>query len=283
MNEQNINQTFAHLCQIMERLRSPEGCAWDREQSLASLKRFLLEETYELLETLDENNPKAHCEELGDLLLQIVFQTEIRKEQGDFTIEDVILGIAQKLVRRHPHVFAKETTKPAENAENALAQWEQIKRQEKPQTSDHSALNGVSKAMPAMSRALKISEKAVKVGFEWKSVQDIMQKVDEEWSEFHNAFKHFEQTGGTEEVADELGDVFFTLVNVARKLKFDPEELLRAATHKFERRFRVMETLVSQNKSIEELQPDEAEALWRTAKTFLDNQARLVKTQKTQV
>ena len=222
------------LVDIIEKLRGPNGCPWDREQTLQTLKPYLLEETYEVLEAMDEGGEKLKGE-LGDLLLQIVLQSSISKENGEFTIEDVIESISQKMIRRHPHVFKKRDSEI--KTEEVLINWEKIKRKEKEHEERKSILDGVPSNFPALLRAEKLQKKASKVGFDWSKKEDVMIKLEEELEELKEEIK----AKNSNKIEEELGDVFFTLVNLARHLKINPEICLNKASNKFEKRVRHIE------------------------------------------
>ncbi len=232
---------LSELCALMERLLAPDGCPWDRAQTLETLKPFLVEETYEVLEAMD-GAAREHCEELGDLLFQVVFQSALRARQpGGFGIDDVVGAICEKMYRRHPHVFG---TGPAAEAlrgdlEAVHAQWVQQKaaeRREKGQKTP-SALDGVPKSAPALLVAWRLTEKASRVGFDWPDATGPRAKVSEELAELDAALA----SGDHAHIKDELGDLLFAAVNLARKLDLDPEDALRGATRKFEARFREVE------------------------------------------
>ena len=222
------------LRSIMDHLRGPQGCPWDREQTLRSLATYLLEETYEVLEAIESGSARHHCEELGDLLLQIVFQARVAQESGDFDLDDVIKGIREKIVRRHPHVFGSESLS---TADQVLEQWEQIKAEERRRDKGHSLLTGVPTMLPALLKALRISTKVARVGFDWPDCEGLFAKVEEEWSELREAVRSGDRGGS----AEELGDLFFTLANVGRHLDIDPEAALQAANRKFQERFARLE------------------------------------------
>jgi MazG family protein len=220
-----------HLLHIMERLRAPGGCPWDREQTLATLRPYVLEETYEVLEAIDGGDLGEHREELGDLLLQIVFQAQLRKEEGAFDFADVADAISGKLVSRHPHVFG---TSEVRDAEGVLKQWAALKREEKRRKGKgESVLEGVPREMPALARADRLTEKASRIGFDWPDVAGARAKVDEELAELDEALR------GSDRAAQEheLGDVLFALANVGRKLGLAPEEALRGSINRFLSRF----------------------------------------------
>lgn len=242
----------------MERLLGEDGCPWDRAQTLETLKPYLIEEAYEVLESMD-HPPREHCEELGDLLFQIVFHAALRRREGAFDIDDVIRAIAGKMVRRHPHVFAGEGGKTAEELHVLWAQRKAEERREK-QSGDRppSALDGVPRAAPALLRAWRLGEKASRVGFDWPDAEGPRRKVLEELEELGAAVAG----GDAARMHDELGDLLFAVVNLGRKLELDPEEALRAAIRKFERRFRaVEERLGGRTATAEEL-----DRLWEEAK-----------------
>ena len=251
---------FVELVQLMQRLRGPDGCPWDREQSLDSLRTFLVEETYEVLDALDGGRAEEHQEELGDLLLQILFQAELRRERGEFDIEAVIAGIHDKLVRRHPHVFGD---RKAASAAEVLDQWEQLKAREKEGTDRPSLLDHVPAQLPALLRALRLSEKTARVGFDWAADDDLRAKLLEEIAELDAAIAG----GRRDAVAEEVGDLLFVMANWARRLGIDPEEALRRANRKFERRFRSVEqAVVSSQRRLADVGLAEMDRLWDEAK-----------------
>ncbi|MBM4439954.1 MAG: nucleoside triphosphate pyrophosphohydrolase [Candidatus Rokubacteria bacterium] len=252
---------FDTLLGIMARLRAPGGCPWDREQTRASLKPFLIEETYEVLEAIESGDTSALTEELGDLLLQVVFHAQIAEEQGEFVIADVLRGISDKLVRRHPHVFADAV---AETAGDVLTQWEAHKRREaaaKGRT--RSVIDGVPRAMPSLVRAQRTQAKAARVGFDWPDARAAWEKVREEIDEAGEAIA----SGDADRIREELGDVLFSLVNVARLASIDAEDILHGATEKFRRRFTEMEAeLSAQGKSVDGVAQAELEQAWNAVK-----------------
>ena len=232
---------MARLRGLMARLRGPDGCPWDREQTLRTLKAHLVEETYELLEVMEDTDPAAHAEELGDLLLQVVFQARIREEQGQFSLDDVAHGLADKLVRRHPHVFGDVRV---DGSAAVLRNWEAIKRTEKKPDAGgaaRSVLDGVPAALPALVRAQRLQSKAARAGFDWPDVAGVDAKVAEEQAELAAA----RAVSDADAVRHEIGDLLFTLVNLCRFLKVDAEEALQAASNRFGRRFREVERRVS--------------------------------------
>jgi tetrapyrrole methylase family protein / MazG family protein len=253
---------------VMARLRAPDGCPWDREQTHASLRKYLLEETYEALEALDAGDTAALEEELGDLLLQIVFHAQIADEAGDFDLGDVVAGIVAKLIRRHPHVFGGEEAK---DAEAVLRNWEALKRKERAERAagasqdgegapERSMLDGVPRAMPALAYAQAVQDRAARVGFDWPDVAGVVDKVAEEARELAEAPPEGRQA--------ELGDLLFSVVNLARRLGIDAEEALRGANGKFLARFASMEGAARRaGKTLEEYDPAGLDALWEEAKS----------------
>jgi tetrapyrrole methylase family protein / MazG family protein len=278
---------FEQFCQTIASLRGPGGCPWDREQTSKSLTRYLLEETYEVLDAINADDFDKIKEELGDLLLQIVLQAQLGAEQKHFNIEDVIQSINKKMIARHPHVFLDRELK---TSAEVLSQWEQIKEAEKATVlgdknnhNDHtkeSALANIPSGMPALLKALKISEKAVNQGFEWEKEDDIWKQLDSEIEEFkqeakkqdHEAYKTIDKNDKSkrkssvahEDLYLEMGDILFTMVNVARWYKIDPEEALLLTIEKFKKRFQLMEKKA--NYSLRELTLVQLDDLWKQAK-----------------
>ena len=251
------------MCAILARLRGPGGCPWDREQNLRTLKSNLIEEAYELLEAMDGDDVAAHAEELGDVLLQVVFQAQIREEQGLFGLDDVAHGLADKLVRRHPHVFGNVQV---DGSEAVLRNWEAIKRTEKPPATPdrpRSSLDGVPAALPALARAQRIQSKAARNGFDWPDVTGPEAKLVEERAELEAA----RAAGDSEAVRHEVGDLLFTLVNLCRFLKVDAEEALQAANNRFARRFREVERQATVGgRDMHACSMAELDAFWDAAK-----------------
>jgi tetrapyrrole methylase family protein/MazG family protein len=248
-------RSFAALEEIVARLRAPDGCPWDREQTHASLRRFLVEEAYEALAALDEGSPAKLREELGDLLLQIMLHSQIAAEEGDFTVHDVIEGIAAKLLRRHPHVFGDVKV---ETAEDVVLKWEAIKDEERGE--DRSLLADVPAAMPALAHSQSLQERAAATGFEWPRVEDALAKLSEEVAELA-------QAKSREQQREELGDVLWMLVSLARKLELDAEEALRLAARRFRERFTALEGLTrGRGLKLSDLSIEEMESLWRETK-----------------
>jgi MazG family protein len=247
---------------IMHRLRAPGGCPWDAEQTHASLLSNLIEEAYETVDAIRRSDWEHLREELGDLLLQVVFHSELAAEAGRFDFDDVARGIAEKLVRRHPHVFAASL---AATAEAVVSQWEEIKRGERGDE-QKPFLHGVGKGLPAMLRAAKLQKKASKVGFDWPDTEGVFAKINEEAAEAREALEH---SGGaaSEEVRDEIGDLLFAVVNLARKAGVDPEDALEATNEKFTRRFAAVEAgLLAAGVPLGAARLEAREALWQQAK-----------------
>lgn len=253
---------FAELVSVMARLRAPGGCPWDRKQTFDTIKSYLLEETYEVMEAIDRRDWAGLAEELGDLLLQPVFLAEMAAEEGLFTISDSLDAINEKLIRRHPHVFGDAR---AETAEDVKLRWDEIKKQEKAgqgadADADASVLDSVPRNLPALMEADKISHKAAALGFEWPDVAGVVEKLQEEAAELARA----RADGDQEQVADEVGDLLFTLVNLARFLRVDPEQALRRTNARFRKRFAHIEKQAGGG--IAGLPLERMEELWQEAK-----------------
>jgi len=254
--------SLTRLVEIMDRLLAPDGCPWDREQTLETLRPFLVEETYEVLDALARRDVAGHCEELGDLLMQIVFHAAIRRAEGAFAIDDVVASISEKLVRRHPHVFGD--TKNIDTPDQVLAQWETIKRAEKAAAGLKSdrALAGVPQG-PALARAQKLGGRASKVGFDWPDWEGSYAKIEEEVVELKEAAR----AKDTAAIHHELGDLLFAVVNVARKLGVDAENALVDATNRFQQRFEFVEDrLTDRGKTPRTSTLEEMDSLWNDAK-----------------
>ncbi len=250
----DLNQ-FATLIDIIARLRAPGGCPWDRKQTHTSLRENLLQECYEVLETLDEGDSGKLCDELGDLLMQVVLHTQIATEAGEFEMGDIVNSINTKLIHRHPHIFG---SLEVENADEVAHNWEVLKQAER--EAGTSMLASVPRQMPALGYSQEIQRRVAQVGFDWEDIDGVIDKLAEEVSEF-------KQAGSQQESAREFGDVLFTLANVARRLGIDLEAELRQANRRFYRRFTYMEELCRQRgKNFGELSFDEQNALWEEAK-----------------
>ena len=249
------------LVNIVAKLRSPQGCPWDKEQTRETLKPFLIEEFYELIDALDGNDLENVKEELGDLLFHIVLQSQLSKEEGGFDINDVIEGVTEKMIRRHPHVFGD---KKLETSGNVVEWWEEHKKKEA--KNHESVLDNIPKSLPAMLRAHKIQLKATKVGFDWERIEDVFAKLEEEIREFKDALYKKDQT----EVEDELGDIFFVLIRISNFINVNPEDALRKTIEKFIQRFRHIEIQSSQQgKKLSEMTLAEMDVLWKEAKEDL--------------
>lgn len=270
-------KNFTDLVALMDRLRGPGGCPWDREQSYATLAPFLLEEAYETFDALEEareGRPDALREELGDLLFQIVFQARVAKERNEFTMDDVIDYLHAKMVRRHPHVFGDVQ---ADNSKEVLKNWEAIKAEEKRaskkqdrESADASILDGVSAKAPALMEAHQISTKVARVGFDWTNVEEIFQKLQEEVDELRVAIEQHKQSADEADhvhMREEIGDMLFVVTNIARHLTVEPEAALKLANRKFRKRFAHIEKrLREQSRKFEEVSITDLEELWQEAK-----------------
>ena len=263
-------QTFQELVALVDRLRGPEGCPWDREQTFESLKPLLLEEAYETLEALDSGDRAAICNELGDLLFQVVFLSQMAESEGAFDIDEVAHGVVGKMVRRHPHVFGEVK---AESAERVLHQWESIKRRERADGSpggsrEDSILDHLPR-LPALLTALKITGKASRVGFDWPHIDGVVEKLEEEIGELRQALDS-PAAARREQMEQEVGDLLFAAVNIARFLDIDPETALRKANRKFVRRFQFIEAALRRaGKDLGDSTLEEMEQLWQQAKKAL--------------
>jgi len=266
-------QWFERLVAVQARLRAPDGCPWDREQTHQSLRTYLIEEAYEVLEALESGNDAKFAEEMGDLLLQIVFHSQIAREEGRFTVAEVIREIHDKMIRRHPHVFGKTSAK---DSAEVLRNWEQIKAEERRSggkkgdsndggetPKETSLLDGVSHALPATLEGFQLTRKASRIGFDWQLASGVFDKMQEETEELKKALKEPDQL----KMEEELGDLLFAAVNLSRFLKIDPEIALKKANAKFSRRFRAMEGLARKNgREFKNLPREEMEAYWDAAK-----------------
>jgi len=264
-----LGSSFPRLVEVMARLLAPDGCPWDREQTLETLKPFLVEETYEVIDALERGDVGGHQEELGDLLMQVVFHAALRQAEGGFTVDDVVTSIVDKLVRRHPHVFGPPGSSDARTSGEVLTQWEQIKRAEKQAAKDGvgpvRTLAGVPRALPGLARAQKLGSKAGRVGFDWGGWQGSLEKVREEVGEV----EELAQAGdvATAAARHEIGDLLFAVVNLARKLEVDAEAALGDACQRFERRFAFIEDRLHEGgRTPSESNLEEMDALWNAAK-----------------
>jgi tetrapyrrole methylase family protein/MazG family protein len=249
---------FQELLKIMEKLRGEKGCPWDREQTRDSLKPYIIEEAYELVEAIEEGDPSKIKEELGDLLFQIVFQCQIAKEAEEFGFSDVVRKIGEKMIARHPHVFGDAKYK---TTYEVLVHWEEQKKREGKMR--ESILDGIPKALPALLRARRLQDRAAGVGFDWERAGDVFKKLDEELGEFKDALEAKKQ----DEIEDELGDIFFMLVNISRFIGVNPEDALRRTISKFIHRFRHIEMKAAeQGRKLSEMTLSEMDRLWDEAK-----------------
>jgi MazG family protein len=258
----STGEKFERLVSIMARLRAPGGCPWDREQTFDTIKPFLLEETYEVMDAIDARDWPELSQELGDLLLQFVFFSEMAAEAGHFTIDDPIDAINAKLIRRHPHVFADET---AHTEGDVRKRWSEIKAEEKKEKGLAPAglLESIPRALPALVEAQQIASRAAGAGFDWPNIHEVLAKLDEERQEFEAVMAE----GPHERIEDELGDLLFVIVNLARFVKVDPEQALRRTNAKFRKRFsHVEQGLAMRGKKLSETSIDEMEELWQEAK-----------------
>jgi tetrapyrrole methylase family protein / MazG family protein len=248
---------FTKLIEIIARLRGPDGCPWDKKQTHTSLREFLLEESYEVLEALDEEDYQKLCQELGDLLLQIILHAQIASENNEFKLEDVLRNLNTKLVRRHPHIFAGKKVQTAEEVSHI---WESIKKDER--NPDSSILESVPRQMPALAYSQDIQRRAAQTGFDWENIDGVIDKLSEE-------VREFKQSKNQKEKNEEFGDLFFTLVNIARRMGIDPEASLRQSNRKFYMRFSHMEKICRERGlNLSQLSFAEQNALWEEAKIY---------------
>jgi MazG family protein len=259
-----LGARFERLVAIMAKLRAPGGCPWDREQNYDTIKPYTIEETYEVLEAVDQRDYAGLCEELGDFMLQAVFFAQMAQEEGRFSIADSLDAINAKLVRRHPHIFSGGDAK---TSDQVLKRWDEIKAVEKSDRGEtpKGCLDGIPRALPALMEGLKISQKVAKKGFEWPDFEQVLEKFHEETAELAEA-----RAGGSQdEIEGELGDLLFTVVNMARWLKVDPEQALRKTNAKFRARFAHVErSLAARGKTLEQSTLEEMETLWQQAKSL---------------
>ena len=255
-----MKRTFDDLVRLMTRLRGPDGCPWDRKQTLPDLKAYVIEESYEVVDAIDRDDRAALLEEVGDLLLEAVFIAEITREEGTFDVYDSITAIHDKLVRRHPHVFADAV---AHDAEQVLVNWEKLKSEER-KAENKSVLSGVPASLPALLKASRLTEKAARVGFDWRRTEDVFDKLDEEIGELREAV----DSGDKAKIQDELGDLLVTIANIARKVDVNAEEALQSTNRKFLRRFESMEKQVHERgQNLDQLELEEMDRLWDAAKS----------------
>jgi MazG family protein len=265
-------ERFDRLVGIMRTLRSADGCPWDREQTQASLRPFVLEETYEVLEAIESGSPAQLCEELGDFLFEAVFLAQIADEHGEFSVGDAIDAICDKLVRRHPHVFAREPGDRSLTPGQVIEKWETLKAREReaagrPAQKPRTTLSGVPKTLPSLLRAYEVSARAAAVGFDWSKTSDVLDKIDEEVAELRRELESG-ATGDLSRAEEEMGDLLFAMANLSRKLGIEPEAALRRANEKFTERFTAVEhAFASRGQSISDATLDEMEAEWQKVKS----------------
>lgn len=258
-----MSEAFERFLRTVDALRDPGGCPWDREQTHQSLRPFLVEETYEVLQAIDEGDDEQLKSELGDVLLQVALHARIASEEGRFDIHDVCRAITEKLIRRHPHVFGSVEVN---GVDEVLTNWEAIKAAEKKDSPPQSALDGVPRSLPALLLALEVSKKAARQGFEWPDLNGVLDKMMEEIGELRQAIA----SGRVEDVESEIGDLLFTIVNVARWVRVDPEQTLRDMVRRFSARFRAMEDRArASGKPLTEMSAEEWEDLWQSVKQEL--------------
>ena len=255
-------EKFLALLEIINRLRAPDGCPWDKKQTPRTFKQYLVEETHELLEAINDDNPSHICEELGDLLFQVIFLNNLYQEKNLFSLCDVIDSIAAKMIRRHPHVFGSKTI---ESEQELRQQWQTIKSQENEQKGQpRHPLDSIPKSLPALCRAQRVADRVAREGFDWPNLSGALGKVTEELQELQNAFAH----GSREQIREEFGDLLFSLAVVARKADIDGEDVLHEATHKFTTRFLMLEkNIAGQGKLMVDLDPDALLAIWQQTKS----------------
>ena len=257
IDNRNTADKFIELINIIRKLRSPEGCSWDRKQTPESLIPYLLEETYEVIEAIEEKNIETIKEELGDLMLHVLFQTELATESGQFTIDDSLKNVSEKLILRHPHIFERNNDSYKENINSS---WELSKQKEKAR---ENILDGVPKKLPALIRASRIQEKAANVGFDWKELTPVINKLEEEILELKEAI----ELKKSENIKEEMGDVLFSIVNLSRFLDINAEDALRMTILKFESRFgQVEEELTKRGKSFSDSSLEEMDSIWNQVK-----------------
>jgi nucleoside triphosphate diphosphatase len=261
MNE--AGSAFQQLVDIMARLRGPNGCPWDREQTFESLRAFLLEETHEVLEAIDRGDADALRGEIGDLIFEGVFLAQVAADEGRFTVVDSLNAISRKLIRRHPHIFDPDG-RPLETPGEVHQQWEQIKAKEQAEAGERrSVLKGLAKSLPSLLRSYEIGTRVAAVGFDWAKTEDVVDKIEEEVAELRRAVS----SEGFARTEEEMGDLLFSIANLARKLKIDPESALRKANEKFTKRFEALEErLHARGRSVHECGLEEMEAEWQAVK-----------------
>ncbi len=260
MEKVNFKSEFEKLLYVMEKLRGPEGCPWDKKQDLYSLKPYIIEEAYEVVEALEKEDMDLLKEELGDLLLQVIFQAQIGKERKLFDIDDIIKGIVAKLIRRHPHVFGEKQVKSVQEVNKT---WEEIKQKERINNKEESILSDISKIQPSLNQAYEVQQKAAEVGFDWNEIKEVIAKIEEETKEL----KEVIDDKDTDKIEDEMGDLLFAVVNLSRFKSINPEIALLRTINKFKKRFQYIETsLNNNNKDINKMSIKELDKFWEEAK-----------------
>jgi len=269
----DTSREFSRLVEIMAALRGPDGCPWDREQTIASLRPFVLEETYEVLEAIEGGSPAQLCEELGDFLFEAVFLAQISEERGDFAIGDALDAIAGKLVRRHPHVFARKAGDGPLTSGQVIEKWETLKARERADAGQEAkkaktTLSGVPKTLPSLLRAYEISARAAAVGFDWARATDVLDKIEEEVAEVRREVESG-ATGDLSRAEEEMGDLLFAIANLSRKLGIEPEAALRRANDKFTARFDAVErAFTTRGQALSDASLDDMEAEWSRVKAL---------------
>jgi tetrapyrrole methylase family protein/MazG family protein len=261
IKESKTHRELNNLILLIKKLRAPDGCPWDRKQRQGDIGKYILEEAYEVVESLELNDQKAIAEELGDLLFQILFLAELGEESGYFNIDNIMTGVKEKMIRRHPHIFGAVKV---DSVEEVKDNWQQIKKKERAEKSqDNNIFNTIPRSLPALKRAQKIAVRAAAYGFAWQDINDVLEKLGEELTEFNAALPRNNQT----EIEEELGDIFFTLVNLSSFVKVDSEAALTRTTHKFLQRFGyITDQLAKHGKNLEQATIPEMDELWEKAK-----------------
>jgi len=260
MEKMNFENEFEKLLYVMEKLRGPDGCPWDKKQDLYSLKPYIIEEAYEVVEALEKENMDLLKEELGDLLLQVIFQAQIGKERKLFDIDDIIKGIVAKLIRRHPHVFGEKKVKSVQEVNKT---WEEIKQKERIINKEGSILSDISKIQPSLNQAYEVQQKAAEVGFDWNEIEEVIAKIEEEIEELKEVIGDED----TDKIEDEMGDLLFAAVNLSRFKSINPEIALLRTINKFKKRFQYIETSLNKhNKDINKMSLKELDKFWEEAK-----------------
>lgn len=259
--ENKVYRELSDLILLIKRLRAPNGCPWDRKQKQEDIGKYILEEAYEVIESLESNDHEAIAEELGDLLFQILFLAEIGEESDAFSLDTIMRDVKEKMIRRHPHIFGDIKVNSVEEVKD---NWQQIKKKERSEKSrDNSLFDGIPRSLPALKRAQKITALAAVYGFDWQNIDEVLKKLQEELSEFNSALAHNDQI----EIEEELGDLFFTLVNLSRFVKVDSETALSRTTNKFLKRFAyITDQLANRGKTLEQATLTEMDELWEKAK-----------------